>query len=198
MPSAWRAWRRYSRALDAIEARQHARRGALRAASARRSREHRLPVQLLRDLLDAFSQDVVKKRYADFTELLDYCRRSANPDRPPAAAPLRAAPTRASLAPVGCDLLGAAAHQLLAGRGGRLGQGPRLHPAGGPRALRRGGSAIARRGARATRWRALMAFECERARAMLLRRARRSGRALPGRLGLEIRAIVAGGARDSR
>ena len=38
-----------------------------------------LPVQLLRDLLDAFAQDVVKKRYADYPELLDYCRRSANP-----------------------------------------------------------------------------------------------------------------------
>jgi squalene synthase HpnC len=34
---------------------------------------------LLRDLLDAFAQDVVKKRYADYPELLDYCRRSANP-----------------------------------------------------------------------------------------------------------------------
>ena len=41
--------------------------------------EWRLPIQLLRDLLDAFSQDVVKTRYADFAELLDYCRRSANP-----------------------------------------------------------------------------------------------------------------------
>lgn len=40
---------------------------------------HALPVQLFRDLLDAFAQDVVKKRYADFAELLDYCRRSANP-----------------------------------------------------------------------------------------------------------------------
>ncbi|MDR1935691.1 MAG: squalene synthase HpnC [Candidatus Accumulibacter sp.] len=39
----------------------------------------KLPVQLFRDLLDAFSQDVVKKRYADFPELMDYCRRSANP-----------------------------------------------------------------------------------------------------------------------
>jgi len=38
-----------------------------------------LPVQLLHDLLDAFSQDVVKKRYATYDELLDYCRRSANP-----------------------------------------------------------------------------------------------------------------------
>lgn len=40
---------------------------------------HALPVQLFRDLLDAFAQDVVKKRYADYPELLDYCRRSANP-----------------------------------------------------------------------------------------------------------------------
>ena len=38
-----------------------------------------LPVQLLHDLLDAFSQDVLKKRYANFAELQDYCRRSANP-----------------------------------------------------------------------------------------------------------------------
>jgi squalene synthase HpnC len=42
-----------------------------------------LPVPLLNDLLDAFAQDVVKTRdgtgYADPAELLDYCRRSANP-----------------------------------------------------------------------------------------------------------------------
>ncbi len=40
---------------------------------------HRLPPQPLHDLLSAFSQDVVKPRYADFDEVLDYCRRSANP-----------------------------------------------------------------------------------------------------------------------
>lgn len=40
---------------------------------------HALPVQLFRDLLDAFAQDVVKTRYADYPELVDYCRRSANP-----------------------------------------------------------------------------------------------------------------------
>jgi hydroxysqualene synthase len=39
----------------------------------------KLPIDLFEDLLSAFSQDVVKRRYADFTELLDYCRRSANP-----------------------------------------------------------------------------------------------------------------------
>lgn len=42
-------------------------------------RSHGLPVQLFSDLLSAFSQDVVKKRYQDYPELLDYCRRSANP-----------------------------------------------------------------------------------------------------------------------
>ena len=42
-----------------------------------------LPVGLLADLLDAFEQDVVKTRdgagYETRAELLDYCRRSANP-----------------------------------------------------------------------------------------------------------------------
>ena len=38
-----------------------------------------LPVPLLHDLLDAFEQDLTKHRYADRAELLDYCRRSANP-----------------------------------------------------------------------------------------------------------------------
>ncbi|MGH9767394.1 MAG: squalene synthase HpnC [Blastocatellia bacterium] len=42
-------------------------------------RELRLPIQLFRDLLSAFKQDVVKRRYADFGEVLDYCARSANP-----------------------------------------------------------------------------------------------------------------------
>ena len=42
-------------------------------------RQHALPMPPLYDLLDAFSQDVVKKRYDDYAELLDYCRRSANP-----------------------------------------------------------------------------------------------------------------------
>ncbi|HLX82239.1 MAG TPA: squalene synthase HpnC [Burkholderiales bacterium] len=46
---------------------------------ARIVREYGLPLQLFHDLLDAFSQDVVKKRYGDFAEVLDYCRRSANP-----------------------------------------------------------------------------------------------------------------------
>jgi len=46
-------------------------------------RDFALPATLLEDLLSAFRQDVVKTRdatgYADRSELLDYCRRSANP-----------------------------------------------------------------------------------------------------------------------
>ncbi len=69
---------RYRAELDAIETGQPTQDPVflrLRPAIA----EHRLPLSLFRDLLDAFSQDVVKKRYADFGELMDYCRRSADP-----------------------------------------------------------------------------------------------------------------------
>jgi len=40
---------------------------------------YRLPLDPFHDLLDAFSQDVAKQRYANFYELMDYCHRSANP-----------------------------------------------------------------------------------------------------------------------
>jgi len=38
-----------------------------------------LPAQLFRDLLSAFRQDVTTTRYATWEDVLDYCRRSANP-----------------------------------------------------------------------------------------------------------------------
>jgi len=38
-----------------------------------------LDPQLCEDLLSAFRQDVVKKRYETWSDLMDYCRRSANP-----------------------------------------------------------------------------------------------------------------------
>jgi hydroxysqualene synthase len=41
--------------------------------------ECRLPVALLEDLLSAFRQDVTVTRYETWTDLFDYCRRSANP-----------------------------------------------------------------------------------------------------------------------
>jgi phytoene synthase len=42
-------------------------------------REKRLPISLFEDLLSAFRQDVTVRRYATWADLLDYCRRSANP-----------------------------------------------------------------------------------------------------------------------
>lgn len=42
-------------------------------------RAKKLPFDLFYDLLDAFSQDVTKTRYQNYGEVLDYCRRSANP-----------------------------------------------------------------------------------------------------------------------
>jgi squalene synthase HpnC len=41
--------------------------------------QYDLPLSLLHDLLSAFRQDVSKTRYASYAEVLDYCRRSANP-----------------------------------------------------------------------------------------------------------------------
>jgi phytoene synthase len=40
---------------------------------------HKLPISLFEDLLSAFRQDVVTTRYATWEDVLDYCRRSANP-----------------------------------------------------------------------------------------------------------------------
>ncbi|HLX27092.1 MAG TPA: squalene synthase HpnC [Casimicrobiaceae bacterium] len=73
-----RALDEFSRRLDAIE-RGETPGEAPFADLARAVREHALPIDLLRDLLSAFSQDVDVIRYATFADVLDYCRRSANP-----------------------------------------------------------------------------------------------------------------------
>jgi phytoene/squalene synthetase len=41
--------------------------------------QHTLPVAPFLDLLSAFDQDIQQKRYHDFSALLDYCSRSADP-----------------------------------------------------------------------------------------------------------------------
>jgi phytoene synthase len=41
--------------------------------------DRQLPPQLFEDLLSAFRQDVIIHRYATWADVLDYCRRSANP-----------------------------------------------------------------------------------------------------------------------
>ncbi len=42
-------------------------------------KSRKLPYAPFYDLLDAFSQDVTKVHYENYAEVLDYCRRSANP-----------------------------------------------------------------------------------------------------------------------
>jgi len=68
----------YQRELDTIELGESPQ-TPLFAELAQVISQYHLPVGLFRDLLSAFSQDVVKGRYADFSEVIDYCRRSANP-----------------------------------------------------------------------------------------------------------------------
>jgi squalene synthase HpnC len=69
---------RYAAELDRIEQGQAPADPAFNALACT-IRAWQLPLQLFRDLLTAFAQDITRKRYADFPELLDYCRRSANP-----------------------------------------------------------------------------------------------------------------------
>lgn len=40
---------------------------------------HQLPITPFKDLISAFKQDIVTKRYARHADVLDYCSRSANP-----------------------------------------------------------------------------------------------------------------------
>ena len=68
----------YRHALDRIEAGDTPT-DAVFAPLASAIRTHNMPFAPFRDLLSAFEQDVTKTRYASFGELMDYCRRSANP-----------------------------------------------------------------------------------------------------------------------
>jgi squalene synthase HpnC len=179
---------RYAAALDAIE-RGETRPGFERIAAA--VREHRLPVQLLRDLLDAFSQDVITKRYADYRSLLDYCRRSANPIGRLVLHLFRTTDA-VSLAEsdaicTSLQLINFWQDVAIDWQKGRIYIPLEdLERFGVPE------DDIAE-GRTSEAWSGLMAFECERARKLLMSGAP-LGRRLPGRMGLEIRATIAGGA----
>lgn len=68
----------YRTALDNIE-RGETPTDAVFGPLAEAVRAHAIPLAPFRDLLSAFAQDVEKRRYANFGEVMDYCRRSANP-----------------------------------------------------------------------------------------------------------------------
>ena len=153
---------------------------------------HGLPLPLFRDLLDAFSQDVAKTRYASYAELIDYCRRSADPVGRLLLHLFKAAtPENLRRSDCVCSALQLINHwQDVAIDWAK----PRVYLP--QEDLDRFGVTDAQiaAGLCDERWRELMRFQVDRARALMLAGAP-LGRDLPGRMGLEIRAIVAGGLR---
>tara|TARA_R110001583_G_scaffold173287_1_gene327155 strand:- start:4902 stop:5798 length:897 start_codon:yes stop_codon:yes gene_type:complete len=69
----------YSKALSEIKNQGYSGKDPIFIALMDVIKKHNLPISLFNDLLSAFKQDVVKNRYANFEEVLDYCTRSANP-----------------------------------------------------------------------------------------------------------------------
>ncbi len=153
---------------------------------------HRLPIEPFHDLLDAFSQDVVKKRYASFAELLDYCRRSADPI---GRLMLRLYRLSGDRHVVWSDSICSALQLVNFWQDVEIDWAKDRVYLPQDEMTRFGVSErqIAARDAGGG-WAALMQFQLERARAMLERGAPLA-LALPGRIGLEIRTVVQGGLR---
>jgi phytoene synthase len=156
-------------------------------------REHELPAGLFADLLDAFAQDVTKKRYADFAELLDYCRRSANPvGRLLLHLFKRTSDSNLAASDSICTAL-----QLI-----NFWQDVDVDYTKDRRVylpqdeMARFGVAERHLAEKIcdSAWQGLMKFQVDRSRALMLS-GKHLGHALPGRIGLEIRATVQGGLR---
>lgn len=153
---------------------------------------HALPLQPFRDLLDAFSQDVGKTRYRDFAELRDYCRRSADPvgrlllHLYEAATPdnlRRSDAICSSLQLINfCQDVAIDWHKQ------------RIYLPQDDMARFSITEDDIASGRCDRRWRALMTFEVQRARSMMVDGAPLA-LALPGRIGWELRLIVLGGLR---
>ena len=135
---------------------------------------------------------MVRKRYRDFTELLEYCRRSANPIGRLLLHLFRHTDHES----LRCSDAICSSLQLI-----NFWQDVEVDWAKGRvylplEDLARFGvdEAAIGRGDAGGAWKDLMAFECERARGLLVS-GKPLGRTLPGRAGLEIRTIIAGGGR---
>jgi squalene synthase HpnC len=151
-----------------------------------------LPVQLFRDLLDAFSQDVVKKRYENFDEVMDYCRRSANPvGRLLLHLYGQATPENLKHSDAICSALQIINFQqdvTIDYRKDRI-----YFPLDEMREYGISETQIAK-GDTGGNWQAFMSFQIIRARQMI-RSGAPLGLVLPGRIGLELRTMIAGGER---
>ncbi len=152
--------------------------------------EHKLPLQPFHDLLDAFSQDVVKTRYENFGEVMDYCRRSANPiGRLLLHLYGEATPRNIGYADAICSalqIINFLQDVAIDYRKERI-----YFPQDEMRKFRITEAQIARSDASGMWW-TFMQFEIERAR-KLLQSGAPLGLVLKGRIGLEMRMIIAGG-----
>jgi len=146
----------------------------------------------MHDLVSAFRQDVTTTRYPRYADLLDYCRRSANPvGRLLLALYERESPDCLVASDAICT--GLQLTNFWQDVAGDWQRGRVYLPL---EDLANFGVAEAQLGLRRVdaRWRALLAFETARARE-LLAAGRPLVRALPARLGLELSAVIAGGTR---
>jgi len=182
---------RYERALDAIAAGTPPAEPPFPQLAAAIAR-HALPLAPFRDLLSAFRQDVSTTRYATVELLLDYCRRSANPV---GRLMLRLYGAESPANGIASDAI-CTALQLI-----NFWQDIAADWCRGRVYLP--GEDLARFGVTEAHiasarcddaWRALIAFESGRTRA-LLESGRSLTRALPWRLRLEVSGILAGGHR---
>ena len=155
-------------------------------------KKYQLPLQLLHDLLNAFSQDVVKKRYASFDELLDYCRRSANPvGRLLLHLYGEATPQNLLYADHICTSLQLINFWQDVQKDHAM---ARIYLPQDEMARFGVSEAQIAEGRADKAWQELMRFQVERARAMMKSGAP-LGTILGGRIGLEMRLIIAGGNR---
>ena len=185
----------YRAGLDAIERDEPPPAGPLAPMFerlARNIRAHGLPLQLFRDLLDAFSQDVVKTRYADFTELTDYCRRSANPV---GRLLLHLYDATDDDNPACSDRICTSLQLINFWQDVALDREKRRIYLPAEEMARFGvGEDHIEHGRVDAAWCALMDFQVQRARAMM-RAGAPLARRLPGRVGWELRLMVLGGLR---
>ncbi len=160
---------------------------------------HKLPLPLFVDLIDAFKQDVTQTRYGDFAELMNYCRRSANPiGRLLLQLNLAATPQHLEWSDAICSSLQLINHWQDVAIDWRKNDTGRVYlPQDELTQFNLSDTDIAQLcgGAPLTpNWREMMRFQCQRAREMMLS-GKPLTRALPGRFGAELRMIVAGGLR---
>jgi squalene synthase HpnC len=154
--------------------------------------ERKLALQPFYDLLDAFSQDVTKTRYANMGEVMAYCRRSANPiGRLMLALYGQNTEKNIGMADAICSAL-----QIINFLQDVAidGEKNRIYLPQDELNKYKITEAQILNGDNSGTWSMMMEFQIHRAR-KLLQSGAPLGLALPGRIGLEMRIIIAGGER---